>query len=658
MLALAGVLNIHRLSQNGYANTFYSAGVRSMTQSLHNFLFASFDPGGLVTIDKPPLGMWVQVASAKLFGFSPMSLLLPEAIIGVLAVALLYRVVAQRFGPAAGLGSALALAVFPSFVAVSRDNGVDPLLILLMLTACAAGLRAIETGRLRPLLLSAVLVGLAFNTKTLAAFLVVPGIALAHLLCAPGRLHRRLATLALATLALAAVCFSWIALVELTPASQRPFVGSSTNNTELNLTFAYNGFGRVQGQIGGPGEIPKGRGALPLSPREVRKLGLAPAHIVHSSIHQPPPTLLHGRDVNPIAFGGSPGPLRLFGYRLADQGSWMLPFACFGLLALALLLMLGSKGADGEGYGGRAGTDGSQEDGRDASGRASLRDPRVAATIVLGGWFLCEVVVLSGSHGIVHPYYISALGPGVAAMVGAGALAMAQFARRRDWRMVLIPCAVLATAATEILILREQHYLRWLWPVIAGGALLGLCAMALPRLARPAMAFTVCVLALAPAAYARTTWLAPVEGTFPAAGPHQAIGIAPYGASSRSMRANRMLLRYVRSHRPGTRFAVLTDASQTAAPLILLGLPAGALAGYSGTDPALDGPGLARLVRRHEARYILLGGAFASRGGNLATVAVLRACAPVPPSAWHHGFSIHGLALFDCAGRERALSAA
>ncbi len=243
VLALSAVLNTRNLSQNGYANTFYSAAVKSMLHSLHNFVFVSFDPGGLVTIDKPPLALWLQAGSAKLFGFSPLSLLLPEAIVSVLSVAVLYRVVSRRLGATAGLCSALVLAVFPSFVAVSRDNGVDPLLIMLMILACAAALAAIESGRWRSLLCCAVLIGLAFNTKTLAAYLVVPGIALAYLLCAPGTALRRITRLLAAGAVVAVVSFSWIAFVELTPASQRPYVGSSTDNTELGLTFDYNGFG-------------------------------------------------------------------------------------------------------------------------------------------------------------------------------------------------------------------------------------------------------------------------------------------------------------------------------------------------------------------------------------------------------------------------------
>ncbi len=192
VLALSAVINVHRLSQNGYGNIFYSAGVKSMLRSWHNFFFVSFDPGGLITVDKPPLALWLQAVSAKLFGFAPLSLLLPEAIIGVLSVALLYRMLARRIDGWAAVAGALALALFPSFVAISRTNNVDALLILLMILACDAALRACESGRWRSLLWSAALVGLAFNTKTLAAYLIVPGIALGYLLCAPGALRRRL----------------------------------------------------------------------------------------------------------------------------------------------------------------------------------------------------------------------------------------------------------------------------------------------------------------------------------------------------------------------------------------------------------------------------------------------------------------------------------
>ena len=655
VLVVSALLNLHRLSQNGYANIFYSGGVRSMLRSLHNFVFVSFDSGGLVMVDKPPLGLWLQAASAKLFGFSPLSLLLPEAIAGILTVALLYYLLARRFGLIAGLAGALALAVFPSFVAVSRDNGVDPLLILLMALACAAGLWAAESGRWRALLCSAVLVGLAFNTKTLAAYLVVPGIALAYAVCAPGSALRRVGQLAVAGLVMAAVSFSWITFVELTPASARPYVGGSTDNTELGLTFEYNGFGRVGGQVGGPGRVQVKPGAivhtqpvLATSGRGAARTRAAPRSHRASAEARRLARARRGRRVavinnsqKVIPFGGPAGPLRLFGNGLGDQGGWILPFALLGAVAIALSLLRGRTGP--------------------RPARASRRDPRLAALLVLGGWFLVEAALISLSNGIVHPYYVSALGPGAAAMAGAGAVAFGQLATRArtDWRRLLAPVAIAGTIVAQVVLLHREHYMHWFVPaLLIGGAIAIGALLWLRRATVWAAALTLGLLLIAPAAYSTTTWRAPVEGTFPAAG-HHAAGRGGVGVPRKDLARELLLMNYVRSHSAGTRWAVLTDAANTAAPLILLGLDAGALAGYSGTDPVLDGRGLARLVARREARYVVLGGEFSTRGGNRATAATIRACRELPAEAWQNDLPIylHSLVLFDCAGRERELAA-
>ena len=675
VLGLSAVFNVISLAQNGYANVFYAAGVKSMLRSLHNFAFVSFDPGGLVMVDKPPLGLWVQAASAKLFGFAPLSLLLPEAIIGVLVVAVLYRALERRLGWIAALAGALALAVFPSFVAVSRDNGVDPLLILLMALACDAGLRAVESGRWRSLLWAATLVGLAFNTKTLAAYLVVPGVALAYAVCGPGRLARRAGQLAVAAALMLAVSFSWIAFVELVPASSRPYVGGSTNNRELGLTFEYNGFGRVGGQAGGPGRIPVKEGALVrarrlpgasapgahhaagaasapaagrpgqggagrrLPAQHARRARGPHAEAGPSAARKAP--LLTTPTMKVIPFGGPTGPLRLLGKGLGDQGGWLLPFALLGLLGLALWVVA---------------------DRRTSATGPPRRNPALAALIVLGGWFLVEAGLLSFSKGIVHPYYVSALGPGAAAMTGAGAVAFARLAQRShsDWRRLLAPLAAIGTVAAQVVLLHREHYMHWFVPVLLLGAGAAIAALLLARRHAPwAVALTLGLLLVAPAAYSSTTWRAPVEGTFPAAGPHQARGYGGVGLKPRDVTRDRLLIAYARAHGGGSRWLLLTDASPTAAPFILLGADAGALAGYSGTDPAVDGPKLARMVSRRLARYVVLGGEFSSRGGNLATAAVLRTCRELAPETWQGVPPLypHSLVLFDCAGRERKLAA-
>jgi 4-amino-4-deoxy-L-arabinose transferase-like glycosyltransferase len=374
--------------------------------------------------------------------------------------------------------------------------------------------------------------------------------------------------------------------------------------------------------------------------------------------------------------------LRLFGLGLGDQSGWILPFAFFGLLAVVLLLLgetrtrprrlrreRGSTAATPNVASSHARpnvvrteeTSPSATAGAHAPGGLGRRDPRLAATLVLGGWFLVEAAVLSLSKGIVHPYYTSALAPGAAAVTGAGAVAFVRLTRGRrwDWRLPAIPCAVAATVVVQVVLLHREHYMHWFVPLLIAGAAIGTTALLAVRRSAPvAMACTLVLLLVAPAAYASTTWLAPVEGTFPAAGPKQATGAGGVGVAGRDLHVDLALLNYVRANRPGSRWAILTDASDTAAPFILLDLPAGALGGYGGTDPVLDGAGLARLVSSGQARYVVLGGEYSTRGGNRATVAVKRACLELPPSAWGGPKPYSdSLVLFDCAGRERELSA-
>src|SRR6266699_6686165 len=195
-LALGGItlisvfMNFFQLGKNGFGS-YYPPAVRSMMDNWHNFFFASYDPGGFVTIDKPPVGFWLQVISAKLFGFTPFSVLLPQALAGVLSVLLLYFLVRRHFGVVAGLLAALALALSPISIVTNRNITIDSTLALALLVGAWAVLRAAETGRLRWLLLSAFIVGIGFNIKMLEAYLVVPAYGLLYLLAAPLSLWKR-----------------------------------------------------------------------------------------------------------------------------------------------------------------------------------------------------------------------------------------------------------------------------------------------------------------------------------------------------------------------------------------------------------------------------------------------------------------------------------
>jgi 4-amino-4-deoxy-L-arabinose transferase-like glycosyltransferase len=680
VLGLSAALNVYDLSRNAWANNFYSAGVKSMLLSLHNFLFISFDPGGLISLDKPPLAVWVMALSAKIFGFTPMSLLLPEAIAGVLCVWVLYMAMAGPFGRPAALLGALCLAVFPAFVAVNRDNNPDALLILLMTVSCWVALKAIQSGRLRSIVLCGLFVALAFNTKSLAAYLVVPGIAAAYLVCAPGPLRTRMGKLLVAGAVMALVSVSWMTFVDLTPAAHRPYVGSSTDNSELGLTFAYNGFGRIDGQTGGPGSIPNAPGAYaPVPPGAVFReaaeehlhtealarhlFGPLPAAGARAPLPKltvkgivaaegnpaaaPPPEYLpDGRASKPTAFAEPPGPLRLLEKALGGQAGWLLPLSLGGAFAL-LALVAGGWGASGR-----------RADDR-ARGR---RDPRLAGLLVLGGWFAVEAVVLSLASGIVHPYYTSALAPGASAMVGAGALALVALLRRDARWAALLAATVVASVATQIVLLDRSEYMQWMLPVliVAGLATIAIALRARTRAwTQWALVGLVGVLLVAPTGFAAATWGAPVQGTFPVAGPWGAPGNGGVGVPARELPIFRHLFRYLQRHHPTGRFTVLTVSSVTAAPLILWGSDAASLAGYSGTDPALSAGGLAHLVQEHQARYVLLGGPYSSRGGNGATKATIKACRQIPSRAWGGvRDSKEALVLYDCAGRAPRLWAA
>ncbi len=240
-------MNFYQLGQNGFGNLYYAAGVRSMLDNWHNFFFVSFDPGGFVTIDKPPLGFWLQVLSAKLFGFTAFSVYLPQALAGVLSVLLLYHLVRRHFGVVAGLLAALALAISPISVVTNRNNTIDSTLVLVMLLGAWAVMRAAETGKWRWLMLTAVLVGLGFNIKMLEAYLVVPAYALVYLLAAPRSLKMRIAQLLVAAVVMLTISLSWAVAVDLTPSSQRPYVGSSQDNSEISLALGYNGIQRLLG---------------------------------------------------------------------------------------------------------------------------------------------------------------------------------------------------------------------------------------------------------------------------------------------------------------------------------------------------------------------------------------------------------------------------
>jgi 4-amino-4-deoxy-L-arabinose transferase-like glycosyltransferase len=295
VLALGAALRLWNLAQNGYSREYYAAAVRSQIQSWHNTFFNSFDPGGFVSLDKPPAGIWVQALFAKLFGFSALNSLLPQVILGLAAILLLYLIVRRTFGERAALIAAVILAANPGSVAVDRSNNLESCLIALLLAAAYFSIRAAETGRLRYLTGAMLMIGIGFNVKMAVALVLTPAIAIAFF--AFNRQHtlfRHATHQAVAGALMLVVALSWVVAFDLTPAEKRPYAGSTKNNSMLELVIKHNGTDRFT--------VP------------------APKKVVST---EPQPELY---DMSPA------GPLRLFRALQAGQFAWLLPLAIAGII--------------------------------------------------------------------------------------------------------------------------------------------------------------------------------------------------------------------------------------------------------------------------------------------------------------------------------------
>ena len=652
ILLLAGALHIVGLEKPGLANLYYAATVRSMMTSWHAFFFASFDPAGFVSVDKPPLGFWLQTASALLLGFHGLSLLLPQAFAGILSVALVYRLASMSFGPAAGLLAALFLALTPISVAANRNNTQDSLVVLACLLAAYAVMRSLRTAHLRWLLAAGLLIGLGFEIKMMQVLLVLPAIFGVFLLAAPLAWWKRLMHVAAAGVLLAVVALAWPVAVDATPAAQRPYMGSSTNNTAMELIVGHNGLNRllpggwrqvaarvglrsflgvqplppqpVAGQPGNQPQAPQpilpplgnqppvqnaqpGPG-LPVAPGNQQRPGnqppgqntqpgpglpVAPGNQQRPGNQPPGQNTPPGNQPQQVGQGiqgeiGAPGALRLFNKQLAGQASWLLPLAALGIVATAW-----------------------QE-------KPSVRSRRWQGLALWVLWLLPQVLFFSVAN-LFHRYYLEMMAPAIAALAGAGIAGMWADYRRHDrWRGWLLPAALVAVAAVQTLLLRPfPEWDGYLAPLVAGGAVFAALLLVAVRLwgrhtlAQPlagvGMAVGLAALLLAPAAWALMPVATGGNVGLPVAGPE---GLANRQQPKAPV-VNR-LVEYLQHSRVDERFLVATSNANTAAPIIIAtAQPAMALGGFSGGDRILTRRDLEAAVAQGVVRFFL----FSDQGG-------------------------------------------
>ncbi|MBV8959488.1 MAG: glycosyltransferase family 39 protein, partial [Actinobacteria bacterium] len=473
---------------------------------------------------------------------------------GIGSVLILHRLVRKWMGELAAHLAALALAVTPVAALMFRFNNPDGVLTFLLLASAWALWAAIESGRTRHLVVSAVLMGFAFNTKMLQAFVVLPVFILVYLWAGPPKLGRRIVQLAYAAAALIVSAGWWVAIVALWPAASRPYVGSTNNNSILSLVFGYNGLSRIFGN----GQGAPGGGAGP---------GGA------------------GGPGGGGGFGGSPGWLRMFNNAVGGQISWLLPLALAGLAA-GIWLTLRNRRTD--------------------TGRAGW--------LLWGGWTLITLAVFSQAQGVFHQYYTVALAPGVAALAGGGAVALWRLGRTQKWLGWALPAAIAVTAWWAVTLLhRTPTYVPWLRTAIVVGATLAVAGFVVAASYRHRLTVTVAAvvagatLLAGPVAYTLTTVRNPAGGSLAAAGPSTISGPGGRGGPGEATTVDAGLISYLESHRNGAQYVVAAFGSQSSASVIIAtGQPVITIGGFNGGDPAPTLAQFQKLVADGKVRYILL----------------------------------------------------
>jgi len=638
LLAATALLYLAGLSRNGWANEFYAAAAQAGTRSWKAFLFGSLDSASFITVDKPPAFLWVMELSARLFGVNYWSLLVPQALEGMATVAVLYTTVRRWFGPSAGLIAGAVMALTPVATLIFRFDDPDALLTLMMTLAAYAATRAIESGRTRWLVLSGTFLGLGFLAKMLAAFLVLPALALAYLCCGPRGAGRRIWQLLAGGAALLATGGWWLAVDLLTPAASRPFVGSTTDNNILQLTFGYNGLSRITGGSGGAGGAGRALGGAGRAAAGGAGRGFGGGAGGAGFSRGGP---------GGGGFGGQASLTRLFNPEYAGQVSWLIPAALVALVAMVWL-----------------------------SRRAGRTDRTRAAAVLWGGWLLVAGLVLSFMSGTSHSYYTIVLGPAIGALAGIGSVLLWRV--RGTWfgRAALAAGLAVTAAWAWVVLGQAAGWLPWLRVVIAVAAVIAVALiLAGPARVRPAWAAVPAGLAVlaglaGPLAYSLDTAASAHSGSSPSAGPaltgaraglggagpvaspaggefaggrfsrgagagragaadgefprfdgggagHRAGGAGGFGGfgGAGSATVSSTFARLLEAGASRYTWAAATDGSDSAAAMELAtgGVPVMAIGGFRGTDPAPTLAEFEKLVAAHRIHYYVAGGAGGGR---------------------------------------------
>ena len=579
LLVLTGALYLFGALHNGMANSYYAAAVQAASQDWTAWLFGSLDAANYVSVDKPPLATMVMGLSARLFGFSSFSMLLPSVLAGVGSVWLVYAAVKRQFGFMSAAIAGAVLTFTPVAALMFGFNNPDAILTLMLTASGYAFLRSLE-GK-RPLLwlgLAGLFTGLAFNTKMLQGLMVLPAMVLVYMIFAKPPMITRLLHLLFAGVVTSISTLWWSVLVLLTPAGSRPWVGSTNDNNIWSLIFGYNGFGRLLGGRGGDGGL---GGALPSG-----GMGATTTLQTAGSTTQ---TIADGAGMMPggmgggsggghgpggTGFGGQTGIFRIFNNDFGPNIAWLLVLALAGGGLLLWIL---------------------RKIPRTNRGRA--------AVIFWMLWLLIHIVIFSMTSGVIHPYYVVAMAPAVAALVGISlSFLWGAYTRRKP-----LPVLVGVTAVTTVIILGYTGTMIWLMWIVGLLGLAGMIGLLInlyaPRrwLQNSAIVAALAACAVAPTVYTLATVNVAHTGSIPTAGPNST---AMRGSNNESSQADSQLVQYLLRHQHGATWLVaVASANESAAIQLTSGQPVMAVGGFNGSDMPLTLEQFKQLVKAGKVNY-------------------------------------------------------
>ncbi|MBU3156623.1 glycosyltransferase family 39 protein [Clostridium estertheticum] len=631
ILILSAILNFANLNIEGYSNLYYAAGVKSMTMSLKNFFFVSFDPASFVTIDKPPLGFWLQAISAKIFGYSGWSILLPQALAGVISVFVIYKIVKRSFGTPAGLLSALFLATTPMFVAVSRNNTCDNLLVLTLLIACWFISIAAEKGKFKYLLISLAVVGVGFNIKMLQAYMAVPAIYLVYLLSSAISLKKRIIHLICGTLVLLVVSFSWAIVVDLIPAANRPYVGSSTNNSELELIIGHNGLERLglgSSTTGGGGGMGKAKTQVKITEgsktsttatsnsatKSTRSSASSNTNAQGGMQGGIPPTGTRpsgmpsgGKMPTGRKSGGGGGNSSMGGSAvssvtrlfvttgMSDQIIWLFPIAVLGFLAAILKEKF----------------------------KPAFNNKRKLDLLLWTMWLIPEFIYFSFTTGLFHPYYLTMLAAPIAALAGIGIVSMWELLAESGWKSWILPVTLIVDGALQLFVLSYFYSTSSITKIlmIALSILCFVSSIILIilklkknnnlKFSKILVGTALIGLLITPTVWSATTLFGAESGTFPSAGlsliSSSKNGNAGMGSLSDS--SNDKLTKFLLANKTTEKYILVTSSASGIASDIIIKTGESVMTwGFFGTDKAITLAQFKALVKSGGVRYVMIGG--------------------------------------------------